>query len=297
MSNNDQQIIETMQNIGGLLFRRLTNELDIQEQIALDNWLDQLDPVSRQFFADCADWDQLQPALQLMYSFDEEAALADLQKKIDFGVAADAPIVVITQPGHKYRFYWIAAAVLVAVIGTAVFYTLNKRKTDIATLPVAERYHNDVNPGGDKAVLELADGQKIVLDNASNGELAQQGRVSVIKSDSGQVVYKVGKSDGSGPVGAISYNTISTPKGGQYQVILPDGSKVWLNAASSLRFPTSFAGNTRTVELMGEGYFQVEKDKSRPFRVQVSPLQGAPAAAGRMEVEVLGTEFDLMAYG
>src|SRR5581483_9984787 len=83
-----------------------------------------------------------------------------------------------------------------------------------------------------------------------------------------------------------------------YQVILPDGSKVWLNAASSLRFPTSFAGNTRTVELMGEGYFQVEKDKARPFRVQVSPLPGAaPATAGRMEVEVLGTEFDLMAYG
>jgi len=295
MSNNDQQIIETMQNIGGLLFRRLTNELDIQEQIALDNWLDQLDPVSRQFFEDCADWDQLQPALQVMYSFDEEAALADLQKKIDFGVAADRSVIEIAQGRHKYRVYWIAAAVLIAVIGTAVFYTLNKRKTDIASLPVAERYHNDVNPGGDKAVLELADGQKIVLDNASNGELAQQGRVSVIKSDSGQVVYKVGKS-GDENSGTISFNTISTPKGGQYQVILPDGSKVWLNAASSLRFPTSFAGNTRNVELMGEGYFQIVKDKSRPFHVQVSPLQGMPATAGRMEVEVLGTEFDLMAY-
>jgi len=294
MSNNDQQIIETMQNIGGLLFRRLTNELDIQEQIALDNWLDQLDPVSRQFFEDCADWDQLQPALQVMYSFDEEAALADLQKKIDFGVAADRSVIEIAQGRHKYRVYWIAAAVLIAVIGTAVFYTLNKRKTDIASLPVAERYHNDVNPGGDKAVLELADGQKIVLDNASNGELAQQGMVSVIKSDSGQLMYKIGK---SGNEAAVSYNTISTPKGGQYQVILPDGSKVWLNAASSLRFPTSFAGNTRTVELMGEGYFQVQKDKARPFRVQVSPLPGAPATPGRMEVEVLGTEFDLMAYG
>jgi len=285
-----------MQDIGGMLFRRLTNKLDIHEQIALDNWLSQLDPVSRQFFEDCADWDQLQPALQLMYSFDEEAALADLQKKIDFGVLADAPVVEIAQRRHKYKFYWVAAAVLAAVIGMAVFYTLNKEKTNIASLPVSERYHNDVNPGGDKAVLELADGKKIVLDNANNGELAQQGKVSVIKSDSGQLVYKVGV--GSSTVGAVSYNTISTPKGGQYQVILPDGSKVWLNAASSLRFPTSFAGNTRNVELMGEGYFQVEKDKSKPFRVQVSPLPGtALATAGRMEVEVLGTEFDLMAYG
>ena len=81
MSNNDQQIIQTMQDIGGLLFRRLTNELDIHEQIALDNWLNQLDPESRKFFEDCGDWDQLQPALQVMYSFDEKAALADLQKK------------------------------------------------------------------------------------------------------------------------------------------------------------------------------------------------------------------------
>ena len=287
-----------MQDIGGLLFRRLTNELDIHEQIALDTWLSRQDPLSRQLFEDCADWDQLQSALRVMYSFDEKAALADLQKKIDFGVAADAPIVEITQARHKYRFYWIAAAVLVAVIGTAVFYTLNKGKTNIAALPVSERYHNDVTPGGDKAVLELADGKKIVLDNAGNGELAQQGTVSVIKSDSGKLVYKVGKaSEGPAAIGAVSYNTISTPIGGQYQVILPDGSKVWLNAASSLRFPTSFAGNTRSVELIGEGYFQIAKDKSKPFRVQVSPLPGAgPAAAGRMEVEVLGTEFDLMAY-
>lgn len=288
-----------MQDIGGLLFRRLTNELDIHEQIALDNWLNQLDPVSKQFFEDCSDWDQLQPALQVMYSFDMKAALADLQKKIDFGVPADTPVVEIAPRRHKYRLYWVAAAVLLAVIGTAVFYTLNNRKANIASLPVKERYHNDVNPGGDKAVLELADGKKIILDNASNGELAQQGKVRVIKSDSGQLVYKVGGRGGesSGAVATISYNTISTPKGGQHQVILPDGSKVWLNAASSLRFPTSFAGNTRNVELLGEGYFQVQKDKSRPFRVQVSPLPGAgPAAAGRMEVEVLGTEFDLMAY-
>lgn len=291
MSNDDQQILQTMQDIGRLLYRRLTNELDIHEQIALDNWLGQLDPGSRRFFEDCADWDQLQPALQMMYSFDQEAALADLQKKINFSVPADTPVVEITHGRHKFRLYWVAAAVLIAVIGGAVFYTLNKRKTDIASLPVAERYHNDVNPGGDKAVLELADGKRIVLDNASEGELAQQGSVSVIKSDSGQLVYKVG----AGPAGAVSYNTISTPKGGQYQVILPDGSKVWLNAASSLRFPTSFAGNTRTVELMGEGYFQIAKEKSQPFLVHLSPLAGT-TPAGRMEVEVLGTEFDLMAY-
>lgn len=284
-----------MQNIGGLLFRRLTNELDIHGQIALDSWLSQQDPMSRQFFENCADWDQLQSALQVMYSFDEKAALADLQKKIDFGVRSDIPVVEIAQRRHKYKFYWTAAAVLMAVIGTAVFYTLNKGKTNIASLPVKERYHNDVNPGGDKAVLELADGKKIILDNVRNGELAQQGAVSVVKSDSGQLVYKVGKSrsEGFGLISEIKYNTIATPKGGKYQVILPDGSKVWLNAASSLRFPIAFAGNERLVELIGQAYFQVEKDKSKPFRVKVSSLDGT---AGSTQVEVLGTEFDLMAY-
>jgi ferric-dicitrate binding protein FerR (iron transport regulator) len=297
MSISDQQLLETMQDIGGLLFRRLTNELTLHEQIELDNWLNQQDPASRQFFEDCSDWDQVHDALAVLYDFDEVAALADIQKKIQLGIQPIAPVVEFTKPRSMRKYYWMAAAVLLLIAGGAAFFQLNKAKTNIAQLPVEQRFRNDFSPGGDKAVLELADGSKIVLDNASNGALAQQGLTKVIKLDNGQLAYHVGKK-GVETTGAISeairYNTISTPRGGQYQVVLPDGSKVWLNAVSSLRFPTSFTGGKeRRVELTGEAYFDVTKNASMPFRVVT---MGELATRQPLEIEVMGTEFDLMAY-
>jgi len=291
MSISDQQLLETMRDIGRLLFRRLTGELTLHEQIELDNWLNQQDPASKQFFEDCSDWDQVNAALSTMYVFDKKAALADIQKKIQLKTQSIAPTIEMVKPRGKRWFYWMAAAVLFLTIGAAVFFTVNKKKTDIVVLPVEQRYHNDVSPGGDKAILELADGSKIVLDNASNGELAKQGTTKVMKLDNGQLAYHIGQS-GKGPV---SYNTISTPRGGRYQVVLPDGSKVWLNALSSLRFPTAFTGNERKVELNGEGYFEIAKN-TLPFKVRLT--QGGTEIAGHepLEVEALGTEFDLMGY-
>jgi len=292
MSISDQQLLETMQDIGGLLFRRLTNELTLHEQIELDNWLNQQDPASRQFFEDCSDWDQVHTALSELYDFDEAAALADVQKKIQLGIHPVTPAVESLAPWHKWKYYWMAAAVLLLIAGGAVFFSRDKTRTNIVQLPVEQRFHNDVFPGGDKAVLELADGSKIVLDNASNGALAQQGRTQVMKLDNGQLAYQVGKKReiNSTIAEAIRYNTISTPRGGQYQVVLPDGSKVWLNAVSSLRFPTNFSGKERRVELNGEAYFDVTKNASMPFKV-------VTAQATPLEIEVMGTEFDLMAYG
>ncbi|MBN9383537.1 MAG: DUF4974 domain-containing protein [Chitinophagaceae bacterium] len=292
MSISDQQLLETMQEIGGLLFRRLTGELNIHEQIILDNWLKEQDPNNRQFYEDCSEWDQVNDALSSMYEFDENAALSDIQKKIQLKTQPAAPAVEIVRLRRGWRVYLMAAAVLLLAAGIAVFFTLNKRKTNIAEIPMEQRYHNDVAPGGDKAVLELADGNKIVLDNASNGELTKQGTTKVIKLDNGQLAYHSGH-PGAGPV---SYNTISTPRGGQYQVILPDGSKVWLNALSSLKFPTAFTGREREVELNGEAYFEVAKNTSMPFKVEVTPGSAETVGRESLEVEVLGTEFDLMAY-
>ncbi len=284
MSTSDQQLIETMQEIGGLLFRRLTGDLTIQEQISLDNWLKEQDADSRQFFEDCSDWDQVNDALSTMYAFDERAAWADIQKKIQLLKESEAPVVEITRPRRKA--YWIVAAAIVLIAaGVGVFFKLNQGKANIAKLPVEQRFHNDVAPGGDKAVLELADGSKIVLDNASNGQLAQQGTTKVIKLDNGQLAYHSGKVDAS----PVTYNSISTPRGGQYQIVLPDGSKIWLNALSSLKFPTAFTGTERRVELNGEGYFDIAKN-TLPFKVSL-------AGQKTLEVDVLGTEFDLMAYG
>jgi len=222
----------------------------------------------------------------MMYSFDEKAALADLQKKIDFGVPADVPVVEMAQRGHKFRYYWVAAAVLIAVIGTAVLYTLNKKKTDIASLPVAQRYHNDVNPGGNKAVLTLANGQKLVLDNRPGMQI-RQGTVDVQRPDTGELVYKVSGLSHNVNEQELSYNTITTPLGGKFKVALSDGTRVWLNAGSSLRYPVAFTGKQRQVWLSGEAYFEVAKQSGKSFLVE----------AGAAEIQVLGTHFNVNAYG
>ncbi|WP_439559540.1 FecR family protein, partial [Dyadobacter sp.] len=141
----------------------------------------------------------------------------------------------------------------------------------------------DVKPGGNKALLTLSDGSAIALDQVESGFVARQGNAEIRKAQEGILVYNA-KADER--TGTISMNTLSTPKGGQYQVRLPDGSKVWLNASSSIRFPSAFAASERKVEITGEAYFEVAKDKRKPFRVKFN----------QSEVLVLGTSFNIMAY-
>lgn len=142
----------------------------------------------------------------------------------------------------------------------------------------------DVLPGVDKAILTLADGSKVVLDDQTKGEISEHAGVIITKTDDGQLIYKVNHTYKASSV--VAFNTIETPKGGQYQVLLPDGTKVWLNAASSLKYPEVFAGRERKVELTGEAYFEVAKDRAHPFKV-ISKNQ---------EIEVLGTHFNVNTY-
>jgi ferric-dicitrate binding protein FerR (iron transport regulator) len=146
---------------------------------------------------------------------------------------------------------------------------------------------NDVGPGTDKAILTLANGKKIILTDATNGTLARQGNVIVSKEKNGVLKYVLSAQAKSNDANVEpGFNTFTTPRGAEYHVILPDGTMVWLNAASSIKFPTTFAGNERRVELTGEAYFEVAKDKHKPFKVKFND----------QEVEVLGTHFDIMAY-
>lgn len=140
-----------------------------------------------------------------------------------------------------------------------------------------------IGPGGNKAVLTLGDGSSLVLAEANLGTVADQQNVSVVKTAEGELSYKNSTGNNSSE---IAYNTITTPVGGKYRVILPDGSKVWLNSKSSLRFPTSFTGAERRVQMTGEVYFEVVKNQKQPFKVQ----------SGGTEISVLGTHFDVMAY-
>jgi ferric-dicitrate binding protein FerR (iron transport regulator) len=179
-----------------------------------------------------------------------------------------------------YKRLAAAAAVLV-LVSAGIYFLLDKQPEQ--PVNTVQRYKHDVAPGGNKATLTLGDGSVIELDSVQNGALGSQGNTKVIKMAGAQLAYNDGD---AGSQEVFYYNTVNTPRGGQYQVILPDGSKVWLNAESSLRFPTAFSGEERNVELTGEAYFDIAKDARKPFIVAVNS----------MEVEVLGTEFNVMAY-
>src|SRR5699024_10755492 len=150
-----------------------------------------------------------------------------------------------------------------------------------------QQIKKDFKPGGNKAVLTLGNGQKIVLDSSNKGLLSMQGNTKVLKLNKGQLSYKAeGKKQKTKKKDEVAFNTISTPRGGKYEVVLPDGSKVWMNAGSFLRFPTSFVGDKRVVEMTGEAYFEIAQNEVMPFEVEVKG----------MIVKVLGTHFNIKAY-
>lgn len=194
------------------------------------------------------------------------------------------------QRAKMIRFFTLrniaAAAVLLAVIGIGRYYYIQRSAKQLLASKNKSAVKHDVDPGNNKAILTLESGEKLVLDSARIGTLAKKGKISINKTKDGQLVYTAAHDDNAAANDPIVYNTISTPKGGQYQVILPDGTRVWLNAASSLKFPTAFAGNQRDVELTGEAYFEVTKNALKPFMVKVNDMQ----------VKVLGTHFNIMAY-
>jgi ferric-dicitrate binding protein FerR (iron transport regulator) len=150
----------------------------------------------------------------------------------------------------------------------------------------------DIAPGTDKAILTLADGSTVALDSAGKGNLAHQGNAKVIKSGDGQIQYASTENDETAGKTMV-YNILSTPRGGQYRLKLQDGTSVWLNAGSSIRYPTTFLGKERKVEITGEAYFEIAKNTTMPFRVSVTdPTAGEKTT----EIEVLGTNFDVNAY-
>ncbi|MFT3705181.1 MAG: FecR family protein [Agriterribacter sp.] len=182
--------------------------------------------------------------------------------------------------------YAAAAAVIVAV--GIYFFRGEKQSTEIVAKQTATAVPV-IKPGGNKALLTLADGSTITLDSAANGNLAEQGGVSVVKLANGQLMYRAADTKSTEPI----FNTLSTPRGGQYQLQLPDGSKVWLNASSSITYPASFSDSERKVVMSGEAYFEVVKNPSKPFKVY---MRGNDGQVNEHHVEVLGTHFNVNNY-
>ncbi len=193
--------------------------------------------------------------------------------------------IIEIKPRRKWQIPAAAAVLLVFAVGYFITNRTTSRAVVAKNISLKPILKNDVAPGGNKAILTLADGSSIVLDSASNGTLGQQGNIKIIKLDNGLLAYSVNGKQLTENDEAF-YNTISTPRGGQYQITLTDGTMVWLNAASSIRFPVLFTGTQRKVEITGEVYFEVAKNKTMPFKVK----------ATSSEIEVLGTHFNVNAY-
>ncbi|PWV46538.1 FecR family protein [Chitinophaga sp. S165] len=206
----------------------------------------------------------------------------DLQQ-IDYDTTKAAIFKKLPRP--KYRLagkilrYAVAASILICASIVTVLFT-NKKSVK----QLAQTEQQDIAPGGNVAVLTLSNGKKITLDDTAEGTLATQSGINVVKTDEGALVYdRAANNADNQPAG---FNTAETPKGGQYKLQLTDGTMVWLNAASSLRFPVRFTGNEREVELSGEAYFEVAHNAGKPFIVKTV----------QEKVLVLGTQFNLNAY-
>lgn len=268
--------------IASLIIKQHRGELTVEESIELEQWANESGS-NRELLQQLTNEETLRREL---IAFNEaEEAKESIWKKIDEATTDTTQIIPMpVHHHHRYR-YWAAAVSVAAVLTTVAYFWFQHKPR--STAPVAQTTVNDVLPGGNKAVLKLSDGKTIVLDDAQNGVLAQQGSASIIKENDGELIYKPFTIDQS----PVTYNTLATPAGGQFQLKLPDGTRVWLNAASSITYPTAFTGTERRVTITGEGYFEVARDARKPFMVTIQSGDKQPT-----EVEVLGTHFNINAY-
>jgi len=269
---SDQRNLSAIYRISELLYKSASQKLTAEEAVELEAWAN-ADDSNGQLLEEIRDEHNLRTGLHSLYQAEIDEALESVNKRM-FPSRAKLFFLLF----KKWQYAAVASAIVATT--TIVLIRYNRKPDAISTLST-KPYKNDVAPGRNKALLTLSDGSTIILDNVQNGVLSRQGATRVIKVDGGRLAYKSNATPGN-----LIYNTLTTPRGGQYQVTLPDGSRVWLNASSSLKYPIAFMGKERSVELTGEGYFEVAKNPAMPFKVKVSGLS----------VDVLGTNFNINAY-
>jgi transmembrane sensor len=269
--------------ITSLVDKYLRAELTEEEKGDLNGWLDE-SKNNWTWFNEIADKEVLANRFQVYSSIGSESIWRKTVERIN----SDSTIIMMYPSGRSWKKYGIAAGVL-AIISTVVWlFLVHNPKKDLA------KNDGSTQPAKSVVVLDksnveliIADGSHVYLDKNKDGIIARQGEM-IVENKSGEVSYHA---ESSGLSNEVMYNTIIAHSGGDYKIILPDGSKVWLNTASSLRFPIVFAGNYRNVQLTGEAYFEVSKNEKKPFVVDI-------LKQGHLEssVKVLGTHFDIQAY-
>ncbi|MDR6568256.1 FecR family protein [Chitinophaga ginsengisegetis] len=210
--------------------------------------------------------------------------IARIEQGVASRIHADTAVSEV-RPVHRIRFLqkWGWAAAILILLGAGAYFYTTSKKTGKDFVKGKAISTPGILPGSNKALLTLSDGTTIPLDSAARGAIAQQGSASIVKTANDEIIYDArGLSQGE-----VMMNTMSTPRGGQYRLTLPDGTTVWLNAASAVTFPAAFTGNNRKVKVSGEVYMEVAKNAKMPFIVDVD---------GKAIVEVLGTSFNINSY-
>lgn len=280
--------------ISDLLLKHLREELSAEEQALLNDWRQQ-SPANRDFYNRVND-DEAFRELLLSYHLNERQASEERVLKQLFSKINRQHPEGKRKTGNMTRWLAAAAIMLIAGAGVYLYAVFQKRPAGTGIAAQTPEIHA---PSANRAIITLADGSHVFLDSMRNGQLAQQGNVTLIKLANGQISYQ--SSSGSSEGAAIALNTLSNPRGSKViDMQLSDGSHVWLNAGSSITYPVAFTGNERKVVLKGEGYFEVAASPNpakggvkRPFIVQNAALPpGEPGWA----VEVLGTHFNINAY-
>jgi transmembrane sensor len=275
--------IERIQYLTQLFFN---NTITDSEKNELAGWIEASKDNEEIHKVLSAAWQTYEPDAIMPEEISEKilSAIFSNTEKTFAGEEKNTPVINI----HGIKKWWrpaiAAASVIIFLTGISYFFLKPGNEKIVAkntTAPV--KLINDVKPGGSKAILTLSDGSEIVLDSAASGVLANQGNTRISKLPGGQISYNTNGL----AVSEVLYNKMTTPVGGLYQLLLPDGSKVWLNSSSSIRYPTRFAGKERAVEITGEAYFEVAKNAAMPFTVKIND---------NASVQVLGTHFNINAY-
>jgi hypothetical protein len=262
-----------------LSFKYLQEGLNEEERLELNDFLNESE-ANRQFFDDLINQVRINEDLEHLYKTDSNAVWESVVKanpRLKKGT-----VIAFFRPTVRYA----AAVILIAALAGYWLVRHNENK-QVAKVETTQKpvVNNDVKPGQYKAKLTLDDGTTMILDSAKNGRLVQQGGITVLSKD-GKLVYQNSSHVGKGREAKVLYNTLSTAKGESYATVLSDGTQVWLNSLSSIRYPVTFTGDMRQVEITGEAYFEVAHNSAMPFVVKVNDFQ----------IQVLGTHFNINSY-